>query len=70
MEVQIMATPKMTADEKRWKAESDANAMKQYAAIQSDPMRLRAAKTILTAEIKQTQKALKQTPPRPAQKRK
>lgn len=36
-------TPKMTADERRWRAESDAETMARYEEIMSDASRKKAA---------------------------
>jgi hypothetical protein len=57
-----MAEPKMTADQKRWQAQDDAMALKRFAELQSNQQRLKAAKSIISTEIKQAQKALGQTP--------
>lgn len=45
-------TSKMTADEKRWRAESDAETMARYEEIMSDASRKRAA--ISAAKAKAT----------------
>ena len=41
----------MNADELRWRAESDARTLKEYAQIQKDPGRLEAAQKFLKDEM-------------------
>lgn len=42
---------KMTADEKRWRAEDDARTLKRYAEMQNDPSRLKEASKIIDKEL-------------------
>lgn len=49
-----MATSKMTADEKRWRAKSDANILVQYQEIMSNKERKKAATNALGQELKET----------------
>lgn len=46
-----MARTKMTEEEKRWRAEDDARALKRYADIQNDPNRLREANKVINQEL-------------------
>lgn len=57
----------MSADEKRWQAESDAGALKRYAEINMDPKRKQAAEAMIKDEIKKSQVALGQST-KPAEK--
>lgn len=54
---------KMTADEKRWRAESDASTLKRIAELQSDPTRMREAQKLLKKEQDQIAKAMTATKP-------
>lgn len=46
----------MTAQDKRWRAESDASTVAEAQAIQSDPTRMRAAKVAGDRMAKEAQK--------------
>ena len=52
---------KMTADEKRWRAESDASTLKRIAELQFDPARMREAQKLLKKEQDQIAKAMTAT---------
>lgn len=49
---------KLSADEKRWRAESDASTLKRIAELQSDPARMREAQKLLKKEQDQISKAM------------
>jgi len=40
----------MTADEQRWQSEADVRTLQAYAEIQSDPVRMAAAKKVIEAQ--------------------
>jgi hypothetical protein len=42
---------KMSADEKRWRAEEDARTMKRAMEIQKDPSRMSAAQGVIKKEL-------------------
>lgn len=66
---QMASIPKpMSADEKKWQAESDAGALKRYAEIKSDPKRISAAEKMIEDEIKKSQMALGQPVTKPVVK--
>lgn len=44
--------PKMTAEEKKWRAENDAQILKRALEIQRDPERKRAAQGVIDKELK------------------
>jgi len=49
---------RMTAQEKKWQAESDAHALTRHAEITADPARLKAAQAILEEQAAATAVAL------------
>lgn len=49
----------MSADEKRWQAESDAETLKRAAQIDKDPKRRKAAENMLKKYIKDASAAIK-----------
>jgi hypothetical protein len=51
--------PVMSADEKRWQAESDAETLKRAAQIDKDPKRRKAAENMLKKYIKDASAAIK-----------
>lgn len=59
----------MSADEKRWQAESDAGTLKRYTEIQADSKRKQAAEKMIQDEIKNSQKALGQPVTKPVEKK-
>jgi hypothetical protein len=52
----------ISADERRWQRESDARTLKEYAQIQGDPSRLRAARGQLRDEGRAIQRAIGKIP--------
>ena len=54
-----MATLKMSAEEKKWRAESDARTLSEALDIQKDPKRMTAAKKAAQDMIKATQERYK-----------
>ncbi len=51
---QILSGPS-TAEERRWKAESDLRTMQQYAELQANPSRIRAAEGLLREQMRVVQ---------------
>jgi hypothetical protein len=45
-------TPRMTADDRRWRAESDMRTLTEAAKIQGDRTRMTAVKKVATDQIK------------------
>lgn len=43
--------PQMSADELRWRAESDASTLKRHAELQNDPSRLSEAQKVIQNEL-------------------
>ena len=59
----IQTSRGISADEKRWRAESDADALKRYAELKQDPARLASANKILQQEAQKTSKAISLSKP-------
>jgi hypothetical protein len=50
---------KMSPDERRWRSEDDANALKRYAEIASDKRRMSDAQKVIQKDMAKCQRALK-----------